>query len=439
MLVFALVALALEIAATDIYTSDTSVSTSVAPLLAATLAFGAIGAVVVSLLIPLVAYIKHRTPLNRLIFNIGNHLIGSLLCLLPLELARAALPLWPEGAQILYFLMSAGILYLATTGLVAAAVSLNRGRPFVDVWSERFRWLSIHYVALGLVAYVLYFCYVSLGSYSVILMLIPLAMIHLSQRQYIKATQDMVDQLRTTNTELVRQSDQIHRLNEELLHAVAATIDLRDPYVVEHSRHVARYAALTATALELPPDAIELIYQAGLMHDIGKLAIPEAILFKPGRLSDDEYEVIKDHVVIGADLLGDFRSLQRIALFVRHHHERYDGRGYPDGLSGETIPIEARILALADAVEAMASDRPYRQGSSPEAILQEILEQSGKQFDPQVVDAFVHLVQEKGSAIITNSARAMNEPDDDHRDAVRTDLMSWITTPNLTAAKANHG
>jgi putative nucleotidyltransferase with HDIG domain len=391
---------------------------------------------VVSVLIPLVAFLRHRGPINRLVFNIANHLLASLLCLLPLQLTGATLLAWPLGAQVAYVMTAAAIMYLTTTGLVAGAISLSQGRPFPAVWGERFRWLGVHYLALGLVAYVLLFAYVSLGIFSVLLLLIPLAMIHLSQRQYIKATKDMVDQLRITNSELVQKSDQIHHLNEELLHAVAATIDLRDPYVVEHSRHVARYAALTAAELGLPPAAVELVYQAGLMHDIGKLAIPEAILFKPGRLTDEEYAVIKDHVVIGADLLNDFRSLQRIALYVRHHHEHYDGRGYPDGLTGETIPVEARILALADAVEAMASDRPYRKGSSPGAILAEVESQSGKQFDPQVVDAFGRLVRTKGESIITNSARDLVEHDS-HSDSVRSESLFWGNSANGAIPQAN--
>jgi putative nucleotidyltransferase with HDIG domain len=171
-----------------------------------------------------------------------------------------------------------------------------------------------------------------------------------------------------------------------------------------------------------------LVYQAGLIHDIGKLAIPEAILFKPGRLTNDEYEVIKEHVTVGADLLDDFQSLQRVGSFVRHHHERYDGRGYPDGLAGEAIPLEARILALADAVEAMASDRPYRPGSSVAAILKEVKSEAGAQFDPVVVQAFVNLVERQGDATIINSARNVELPELKSNAALREEFAAWTAT-----------
>jgi HD-GYP domain-containing protein (c-di-GMP phosphodiesterase class II) len=173
-----------------------------------------------------------------------------------------------------------------------------------------------------------------------------------------------------------------------------------------------------------------------LIHDIGKLAIPEAILFKPGRLTADEYEVIKEHVTVGADLLDDFQSLQSVGTFVRHHHERYDGRGYPDGLKGEEIPLEARILALADAVEAMASDRPYRPGSTVAAILKEIQHEAGAQFDPRVVDAFVTVVTTQGDSTIVNSARNVELPELKSNAALREEFANWnapkLTTPTLT-------
>jgi diguanylate cyclase (GGDEF)-like protein/putative nucleotidyltransferase with HDIG domain len=427
LLVFALLALILEIVALEVYSADTSVSTSVAPVLAATLAFGIVGAAVTSLVVTSVTQLRHRKPLNRFIFNVCNHLIGSSLCLILLQFDPLPLFAWPTILQVGFTLLAACIIYASTTLLLAGVISLSGGEQFFQVWQERFRWLGLYYIALGLVAYVLLYSYYAVGVLSVVTLFVPFTMIYLSQRQYIKATKSMVKQLHATNATLTRQSEDVQRLNEELLLALASTIDLRDPYVVEHSRHVARYAALIAGEFGLPPAQVKRIYQAGLMHDIGKLAIPEAILFKPGGLTPEEYEVIKEHVTVGADLLDDFQSLQHMATFVRYHHERYDGRGYPNGLAGEQIPIEARILALADAVEAMASDRPYRQGSSPGAILLEIQKQAGVQFDPLIVEAFVRLVQTKGAAIIVNSARTLEIEGVDHALALHYELAFWAS------------
>lgn len=407
LLIFALLALGLEMFSTTIYVRDTSVSTSVAPLLAATLALGPVGALVVGVTIPVVSQLKMAKPLNRLIFNAGNHLIAALWCAALMMQAATPFEQWPILLQVGFSVIAALLIYLITTGLLAGVVSLNTGESFKQVWTERFSWLGLHYAALGLIACAMLLSYQWAGLVGVLLLLTPLAMLHISQRQYINATKNMVDQLRTANALLFGQTQEVETLNKELMLALASTIDLRDPFVVEHSRHVARYAALTAAELGLSPERVELVRQAGLMHDIGKLAVPEAILFKPDFLTPEEYEIVKDHSTIGADLLADFHTLRNVSTFVRYHHERFDGKGYPHQLMGEEIPLEARILALADAVEAMASDRPYRQGLSVEEILGEIARHAGTQFDPAVVDAFTRVVQKQGSQTIVNSARVL--------------------------------
>jgi putative nucleotidyltransferase with HDIG domain len=365
-------------------------------------------------------------------------LISCSLCLLLLQFTSKPLIEWSITLQIGFALIASIVIYLTSTTLLAGVISLTTGQSFVHIWQERFKWLGLHYVALGAVAFVLFYCYVAVGAFSILILLVPLAMLHFSQHQYIKATKSMVEQLNEKNQTLSNRNQEVQRLNDELLLALASTIDLRDPFVVEHSRHVARYAALVAEELGLSPVRVHLVYQAGLIHDIGKLAIPEAILFKPGRLTNDEYEVIKEHVTVGADLLDDFQSLQSVAIFVRHHHERYDGRGYPDGLAGEDIPLEARILALADAVEAMASDRPYRPGSTVAAILKEIEQEAGAQFDPLVVEAFVRVVTTQGDATIVNSARNIELPELKSNATLREEFASW-TAPKQLSQNSNLG
>ncbi|GIV77562.1 MAG: hypothetical protein KatS3mg050_1956 [Litorilinea sp.] len=404
LLVFGLLAVLLEGMATDIYAKDTSVSTSVAPLIAGSLAFGPYGAILLSLVITAVAYIKHGARWSRLIFNFSNHTIASLLTIWLVSLLGRPLATWPLPIQLGMTLLASCLVYISTTGLVAVAVSLNTGHPVKRIWMERFRWLGPNYLVLGLVAYALIFSYATAGPSGTLIILVPLLMLQISQRQYIETTKAMIARLREINSQLRKQTEQVLTLNEDLLLALARSIDLRDPYVLEHSMHVARYAALIAETLGLPPERVELVRKAGLVHDIGKLAIPEAILFKPDRLTPEEYRIVKDHVTIGADLLKEFQALHQLVPFVRHHHERYDGTGYPDRLAGEEIPLEARILGLADAVEAMASDRPYRRGMSVEEILAEVERHQGTQFDPQVVQAFRKLVETHGPDLVVNSA-----------------------------------
>ena len=438
LIIFILLAATLETVAIQIYSRDATISTSVAPMIGAIMAFGLIGAVVTTLAIAAVTQVRNKKPINRFIFNLSNHLISSMLCLLLLRFGPTPLTEWSIPLQVAFAIAASVIIYLVSTGLLTGILNLSTGLPFLEIWHEKFKWLGLHYVALGTVAFVLFTSYITVGSFSVIVLLLPLAMLHFSQHQYIKATKSMVEQLNEKNQTLSNRSDEVQRLNDELLLALASTIDLRDPFVVEHSRHVARYAALVAEELGMSAERAHLVYQAGLIHDIGKLAIPEAILFKPGRLTAEEYEVIKEHVTVGADLLDDFRSLQSVGNFVRHHHERFDGRGYPDGLKGEEIPLEARILALADAVEAMASDRPYRPGSSVTAILEEIQHEAGAQFDPSVVAAFVAVVQRQGNTTIINSARNIELPELKSNAAMREDFASW-TTPKPFAQTPENG
>lgn len=217
-------------------------------------------------------------------------------------------------------------------------------------------------------------------------------------------------------------------MNERhLLHMVQA-VDLRAPYAMGHFQTVSRYAVLIAQEMGLPSPMIETMRKAGLLHDIGKFWIPEEILVKPGRLTPEEYVVVQQHAMIGANVLDGFPSLAEVALMIRHHHERFDGKGYPSGLQGEEIPVGARILSVADAVEAMASDRPYKKGYSLETILVILHEEAGRQFDSEVVGAFVRGVGRAGADIIKNpgAALATRPAEAESFHLLASSLMAWL-------------
>jgi diguanylate cyclase (GGDEF)-like protein len=187
-----------------------------------------------------------------------------------------------------------------------------------------------------------------------------------------------------------REQSQELRLAAVML--LAETLDLRDAGTAQHSRTVGAYARRTAAALGLSPDRVERIHAAGVLHDLGKLGIADAILHKPGKLDEAEWKEIQRHPEIGARIL-EHAGLEDIAGWVRAHHERVDGRGYPKGLAGERIPLEARILAVADAYEAMVADRPYRAGVAPADACAELIRCAGTQFDPAVVEAFLNSLE----------------------------------------------
>jgi putative nucleotidyltransferase with HDIG domain len=172
---------------------------------------------------------------------------------------------------------------------------------------------------------------------------------------------------------------------------LAETLDLRDSGTARHSRTVGALARRIAEELGLAPERVERIHAAGVLHDLGKLGIADAILHKPGKLDEAEWNEIQRHAEIGARIL-DHAGLDDIAGWVRAHHERIDGRGYPNEIAGEQIPLEARIIACCDTWNAMRTDRPYRRALSLEVAIAELLSNAGKQFDPHVVETFVRTV-----------------------------------------------
>jgi putative nucleotidyltransferase with HDIG domain len=165
----------------------------------------------------------------------------------------------------------------------------------------------------------------------------------------------------------------------------------RDAATCCHSKATGEWARRLATALGLSAEATAFVELCAVLHDIGKISTPDAILFKEGPLTGDEWDVMRDHAAAGARVLSGIPSLQRCAMIVRAHHERWDGRGYPDGLAGTNVPFEARLVAVADAFHAMISDRPYRKAMPPRRALEILKGGAGTQWDPQIVDAMVAL------------------------------------------------
>lgn len=194
---------------------------------------------------------------------------------------------------------------------------------------------------------------------------------------------------------------QLKEQNLETMAALAAAIEARDPYTLGHSEQVTHYAVRLAEVLGLAPDRIELLRYAGLMHDVGKIGIRDHILLKPSPLSDEEFAVMQSHPLIGANIIRNVRALRATLPIIEGHHECVDGGGYPSGLSGEQLSLETRILAIADAFDAMTSDRAYRTAMDTETALAILIEGKGRKWDAQLVDAFVELIRTEGDALKT--------------------------------------
>lgn len=207
----------------------------------------------------------------------------------------------------------------------------------------------------------------------------------------IKHTGKLSEEVKKQTKVATDRAAQLAEMNDEIVLTLAMAIDAKDNYTNGHSFRVAIYSMALARQMGWPEDEVLELGHEALLHDIGKIGVPDIVLNKPGRLTDDEFQVIKSHAKIGGDILAKSKNLQNAASTARHHHERYDGKGYPDGLSGCNIPKHARVVSIADSYDAMHSDRIYRKGLANDIVREELIKGRGTQFDPDFVDSFLLL------------------------------------------------
>lgn len=204
----------------------------------------------------------------------------------------------------------------------------------------------------------------------------------------------------------VRSLLQLKAFTDELEHAeavfraLAVTIEARDGYTAKHCERLARYATALATHLGLSEPEVQIVARGAFLHDLGKVGVPDGILLKPGPLNPEEQATMARHSVLGAALLKSLKTFQAVVPIIRHHHERYDGSGYPDGLAGDTIPLGAQIVAIVDGYDALTTDRPYRTALSHEEAARILREEAAKGWrNPELVEAFLILVEKAGEAV----------------------------------------
>jgi putative nucleotidyltransferase with HDIG domain len=272
-----------------------------------------------------------------------------------------------EGARVnslsIFVLIAA--FFAVNTILVSGVIAVNEGGGILHVWRKN-TISSLPYDLLSApVVYLLAWVYVNSGATGAIALCIPLI---------------GVRQLYKTNAEL-------ERVNQELLELMVKAIEARDPYTSGHSRRVAHYSQLIARALGLGGQQTERVRVAALLHDVGKIhEIYAPLLRKPDKLTPSEWEIMQGHPIKSAELVMTVSHLEDIVLPVRHHHENWDGSGYPDGLSGSKIPLASRIVLFADTIDAMTTDRPYRKALGEAQVRAELTKYRGKQFDPDICD-----------------------------------------------------
>jgi HD-GYP domain-containing protein (c-di-GMP phosphodiesterase class II) len=275
------------------------------------------------------------------------------------------------GGEVLAGCVVAALLYFVLDStLVTTAVAIRTEVSPITAWQANIRSTLLPEItksALGILAA----CIAVVNPLFVIFVALPVALTHVSTKAILRLENETIDAVT----------------------ALADAIDYRDPYTAQHSVRVAETSRRLARCLGLSREQVDEITLAARVHDLGKIGISNDILLKDGRLTPDELAVMQTHPRIGVEVLQKYHNFRHALPVVLHHHERYDGKGYPDGLAGDAIPLSAQIVAHADAFDAMTSDRPYRKGLRPEVALQRVIEAAGTQFNPAIAGVFVSVIR----------------------------------------------
>jgi len=272
-------------------------------------------------------------------------------------------------------LLVAGImLFACNTAAMALIIGLTEHKPFPKVWADSYLWSFPYYMVGAAAAGLVHFLNGHIGWQSSLLVLPPIYLMYRSYRLYLGKLE--TDKLH---------AEQVSSLHLRTIETLALAIEAKDQTTGEHLQRVRVYAMELAKELGLNADETEALRAASVLHDIGKLAVPEHIISKPGRLTPEEFEKMKIHPTVGAEILEQVNFPYPVAPIVRAHHEKWDGSGYPNGLAGEAIPIGARILAAVDCLDALASDRQYRKALPLDEAMGKVVADAGKSFDPRVV------------------------------------------------------
>jgi putative nucleotidyltransferase with HDIG domain len=361
------------------------------------------------------ALYPERRPLYRAVFDAALLAISGTaagLCYLLL------LGLLGQSSGLLVFLaaMGAGLIdYFITTTGTAMAIALYRSTSALKAWVEDFGLIPTPYLLLAFLGSIIALGYGEFGLLGLALFFFPLFLARYIFKSYIDKAHRQVELLRVANLAL-------DMANQDLIETLAAVIDARDVFTYGHSTQVTNYALAIAKEMGLPEEEREMIRKAGLLHDIGKVGISERILAKKGAITQDERHILEQHPVLGEEILGRVKDMKELAEIVGSHHERYDGNGYPYGRKGEEIPLAGRILGVADALDAMLSDRPYRPAMNLLQALVEIRRNAGTQFDPNVVEALLRVAEKADTDFFKNSARTIEAAS-----IQQADDYSWTT------------
>ena len=309
--------------------------------------------------------VSRRAPIKG-VFNVSQAVLWVSVATLSYK-ALGGVSLLLPGARLNFLAFGSSLLVFAllNSSALAGAIAISEGKRFVPLWWSRARVTVVYDLFTLPFVYLFAWCYVTFGPLGAIACVIPFLGVR----------------------ELYKVNWQLQQTNQELLQLMVAAIEARDPYTSGHSRRVARNSRLIAQAIGLRDREIERVAVAALLHDVGKIhEVFAPILSKPGKLTAEENAVMQTHPIKSAELVSNVSQLKDVIAPIRHHHENWDGTGYPDGLTGQSIPLASRIIMFADTIDAMTTDRPYRAALGEAQVRGEFVRLKGRQFDPDICD-----------------------------------------------------
>jgi putative nucleotidyltransferase with HDIG domain len=372
-----------------------SVSVSAIGMLASVFLVDTGTAMTIAVVAALAHSVRRQAQPHKAIFDAANYALSTALASVVFQLTDT----WRPGAAVL-----AGCVFAAlNTSLLCLAMSFAEDAGWRTIWLERFHWARFHFALFGPVALAATIAYQKTGIAGLAAFALPPGLIMLSFRQYLERTTAAVDEIRQANLKL-------RRAHRDTIAALSRSMEAKDVYTGGHTERVAALALALARHLGFRGEELEAIEIGALLHDIGKIGIPEQILRKPAPLDESEWEVVKMHPVISDYILSELDLHPFVRQCARSSHERIDGRGYPDGLVGDEIPLPARIVLVADAFDALTSARPYRPARSTIAALAEIREHTGTQFCPRVVAALEELARTETGLVVPEPEAELHVP-----------------------------
>ncbi len=380
---------------------ESSISIGYVFTLAIIVLFGVPGVVIAAPIAAISQSVGRRTIDYRVVTNSARFILIYAAAAFAYSFFGAPVPHAVDGAMVIGGAIATLVSFGLSLVFLMLTNRLRTGQPLHETW-ERNRWVAPHYVALGIVGFALAAAYMALGFIGVFAFITPALMMRLAMKQYVDKTTENVEKLEKQNVALKNANSEIQIISDELrtsydgtLEALVNALDARDQETKGHSIRVSRYMMDIAKEMGVKEGTTTWVdmQRGSLLHDVGKIGITDNILLKPGKLTPEEWDVMRKHPEIGFNMLKQVPFLQGPAEIILAHHERWDGKGYPYGLSHDEIPLGARIFGVVDTFDSMTSDRPYRKALSTKTALDEILKYRDSQFDPRVVEAFLDIYE----------------------------------------------